>query len=104
MPRGWGQNRESDGCLSSPTPAGPRSFRTAQLFVDHVAAHTVSGSHVVLGTKIGQRALEILNQALVPIGDGDAGGAPPPKPPSATRSESGVRRGHPIQLPVPSLG
>ena len=71
---------QTEASLRQLLPSRGKSFRTAQVFVDHVAAHTVSGPHVVLGTEIGQRALEILDQALVPIGDRDAGGAPLPNP------------------------
>ena len=42
---------QADTSLRQFLPSDGKSFRTAQLFVDHVAAHAVSRSHVVLGTR-----------------------------------------------------
>src|SRR5262245_24563512 len=71
---------QSDPSLRQLLPSYGKPVGTAQLFVDHVAAHTVSRSHIILGTKIGQSPLEILNQAIVPIGDRNTGGATLPNP------------------------
>ena len=50
-----------------------KTLGTSKVLVNYIAAHTIGGSHVVLNTKVRKCSPKILKQALILIGNGNAG-------------------------------
>jgi hypothetical protein len=54
-------------------PGDGETFRTSEVFINHVASYAVGRSHIVFQPEIGQSSTEIVNQMVVLIGHRNAG-------------------------------
>ena len=74
-----------------------QTLRAAQMLVDHIAPHAVSGTNIVLGAKIGKSSTEIVQETGVVVGNGNAGRASLPHAHEPNCVESVLSNGIPFR-------